>query len=130
VHIARDAVFEEDKAWTWDEEDVSEGEPFTMEYVSAGSTSQGIDDTRLGAPLVVLSPGQHDNMAHTPLAAPANGGDDQVSPLSGSPNLDAEAGDALLKFRTLDSGLREAPLINSADVHLTEVLLASIDGEP
>jgi hypothetical protein len=39
VRIARDAVFEEDKTWTWDKEDVGEGEPFTMEYVSAGSTS-------------------------------------------------------------------------------------------
>jgi hypothetical protein len=33
-------------------------------------------------------------------------------------------------FRTQDSILRQEPLVGSADGHLTEVLLASIDGEP
>jgi hypothetical protein len=129
VHIVHDAVFEEDKTWTWDKEDVGEGEPFTMEYVSARSTSQGGDGTRPGAPLVMSDPSQHDDMAHTPLVAPANGGDDHVSQ-SGSLNIDTKAGDAPLKFRTLDSILRQEPLVGSADGHLTEVLLASIDGEP
>jgi hypothetical protein len=41
VHITRDAVFEEDKVWPWDKEDFSDEESFTMEYISAGSTSQG-----------------------------------------------------------------------------------------
>jgi hypothetical protein len=74
--------------------------------------------------------GQHDGMAHRPLAMPANDGDDHVSPLTDNPNIDAEASVAPLKFKTLDNVLREVPLINSADGHLTEVLLASIDGEP
>jgi hypothetical protein len=101
-----------------------------MDYVSTGSTSQGGYSARLGAILVVPSPSQHDDMVHRPLAALANGGDDHVSPLSGHPNLDAKAGDAPLKFRSLDSVLRQAPLVGSADGHLTEVLLALIDVEP
>jgi hypothetical protein len=101
-----------------------------MEYVSVGSTSQGGNVALPGAPLATPSPSQHDNMVHTPLATLAIGGDDHVSPLSGSSNLDAKAGSAPLKFRSLDSVLRQAPLVGSVDGRLTEVLLASIDGEP
>jgi hypothetical protein len=36
VHVSRDAVFEEDRAWKWDEEDAMDDEPFRMEYVVAG----------------------------------------------------------------------------------------------
>jgi hypothetical protein len=128
VHITHDAVFEEDRAWTWDKEDIGEGEPFTMEYISVGNRSR--DDIQPCVPLFVPTPGQHDVMAHTPPAMPANGGADQVPPPSGSSDIDAETNGAPLKFRTLDSVLRQAPLINSAAGHLTEVLLASIDGEP
>jgi hypothetical protein len=128
VHVTCDAVFEEDIAWTWNKEDISEGEPFTMEYISAGSTSR--DGIRLGIPLVMPTPGQHDVVAHTPPATPVDGGADQVPPPSGSSDIDEEAGGAPLKFRTLDGVLRQAPLINSAYGHLIEVLLALIDGEP
>jgi hypothetical protein len=37
VHMSRDAIFEEDHAWGWDEEDNSDGEPFNMEFVPVGS---------------------------------------------------------------------------------------------
>jgi hypothetical protein len=99
-----------------------------MEYISVGSTSQ--DGIHPGVPLFVPTPGQHDVVAHTPPATLANGGADQVPPPSGSFDIDVETNDAPLKFRTLDSVLRQAPLINLANGHLTDVLLASIDGEP
>jgi hypothetical protein len=103
VHIVHDLVFEEERAGTWDKEDIGEGEPFTMEYIFARNTKR--DGTRPGAPLGVPALGQHDVMAHTPPTMLANSGVDYVSPPSGRPDIDAEASDALLKFRTLNSVL-------------------------
>jgi transposase InsO family protein len=42
VHVSRDAVFEEDRAWEWCAEDVGDGEPFQVEYVAAGESHTGV----------------------------------------------------------------------------------------
>jgi hypothetical protein len=41
VHVSHDTVFEENRAWRWDEEDVGDDDPFRMEYVVAGGMRQG-----------------------------------------------------------------------------------------
>jgi hypothetical protein len=101
-----------------------------MEYASTGSTSWGGDDIQLGAPLVVPATDRHEVVIHTPPVVPANREVEHVTPPSSNPDIDAEVGDAPLRFRTLDNVLRPVPLPGLADRHLTEVLLASIDGEP
>jgi hypothetical protein len=45
VHMSRDAVFEEDRAWTWSEDKIGDDEPFRMEYVIVGSTHPAAGDT-------------------------------------------------------------------------------------
>jgi len=46
VHISRDAVFEEGRAWSWDDvaanaSNTAQGEPFTFEHVTLSAPSGG-----------------------------------------------------------------------------------------
>jgi hypothetical protein len=53
VHVSCDAVFKEDHAWKWDEEDVEDDKPFRMEYVVAGGVRPGVgNDAGPRSPLV------------------------------------------------------------------------------
>jgi hypothetical protein len=36
VHVSRDAVFEEDRAWSWNKDEIGDNEPFRVEYIAAG----------------------------------------------------------------------------------------------
>jgi hypothetical protein len=105
VHVSRDAIFEEDKPWRWDGEDVGNGESFGMEYVQAGEASCTMDMARPHSPAVSLAPAYREPSVHTPLATPPNA----------SPDLDAEAEDAPLRFRRVDDVLGPAPGPRLAD---------------
>jgi hypothetical protein len=52
VHVSHDAIFEEDMLWSWDGEDVGDGEPFSMEYVQAGEASHTMDMALPHSPVV------------------------------------------------------------------------------
>jgi hypothetical protein len=52
VHMSQDAVFEEDHAWNWSEEDLGDGEPFQMDYVAVRNTYARVGDMQwLDSPL-------------------------------------------------------------------------------
>jgi hypothetical protein len=36
IHVSRDTVFEEDRAWSWNEDEIGDDEPFRVEYIAAG----------------------------------------------------------------------------------------------
>jgi hypothetical protein len=65
VHISCDAIFEEDKPWSWDGEDVGDGEPFSMEYVQAGDASHTMDMAHPHSPAVTPAPAYHAPSVHT-----------------------------------------------------------------
>jgi hypothetical protein len=56
VHVSHDAIFEEDMLWSWDGEDVGDGEPFSMEYVQAGAASHTMDMAHPHSPVVSPAP--------------------------------------------------------------------------
>jgi hypothetical protein len=105
VHVLRDAIFEEDKHWSWDGEEISDEEPFTMEYVPASGANRVGDVVHLHTPQVAPAPAHHVPSVHTPPAPPANEVVEFASPPTASPDLDAEAEDAPLRFRRVDGVL-------------------------
>jgi hypothetical protein len=44
VHVSRDAVFEEDRAWSWNEDEIGDNEPFPVEYIAAGGVHLAAGD--------------------------------------------------------------------------------------
>jgi hypothetical protein len=66
----------------------------------------------------------------TPLATPVSSGYGLVTPLNASPDLDAEAEDAPLRFRRVDDVLGPTPMPGLANRQLTGELLESISNEP
>jgi hypothetical protein len=98
VHVSRDAVFEDDIPWSWDQAEIDDDEPFSMEYVSAGCV-QGAGGVRngvqQGSPQAIPMPDQNQDQVHTP-PPPVNGEVEYATPPSGSANVDAKADDAPL----------------------------------
>jgi hypothetical protein len=53
VHVSRDAVFEEDRAWSWNEDEIGDDEPFRVEYIAAGGAHPAAwDNAWPNSPLV------------------------------------------------------------------------------
>jgi hypothetical protein len=112
VHVSRDAIFEEDRAWTWSTENISAGTPVHLEYVIAGA---GMDTAWSGAtPFVPTfsSPARSTSRSAAmptrrsePLTSPvpeALGAIEQGSPSASSPNLNIDTDDVPLKLRAMD----------------------------
>jgi hypothetical protein len=106
VHVSRDAIFEEDRAWNWSAEDIGEGEPFHMEYVAAGGDQLSVGDgsRREAVP-----------SSETP---------------EGSVDLDADAEDAPLRFRNMEDILGPSSPPDLAERVFVEELLTAIENEP
>jgi hypothetical protein len=130
VHVSRDAIFEEDRAWSWDEEDCSDGEPFKIEFVPVDGMNRGGVVAWPDAPQVAPSPGVHGHGPGMSCTPPAREAIEHATPPSASPDLDANAEDAPRRYRRLEDILGAAPLPVLADRQVTDELLAAIGGEP
>jgi hypothetical protein len=40
VHVSHDAAFEEDRAWSWNKDEIGDDKPFRVEYIAAGGRRQ------------------------------------------------------------------------------------------
>jgi hypothetical protein len=47
IHVSHDAVFEEDRAWSWNEDEIGDDEPFRMEYIAAGGAHPAAGEMRV-----------------------------------------------------------------------------------
>jgi hypothetical protein len=128
VHVSRDVVFEEDRPWNWEQAEISDYEPFSMEYVSIGGVhgARGVrndehEELPQDVPMV--------DQLHTPHQS-ENGEVEYATPPSGRPDIDAEASDAPLRFRRMDDILGQAPQPRQADRQVVRELLAAIGDEP
>jgi hypothetical protein len=144
VHVSRDAVFEEDGAWSWNEDEIRDDEPFWVEYIAAGGAHPAAGDNAwLDSPLVMpeqnspskSSPGSaamptRGSEPCTPPVPEAPGVVEHVTPPTDTPDLDKEADGAPLRFRTLADLLGTSPQRNAYDTQLREELLAAIGDEP
>jgi hypothetical protein len=127
VHVSRDAMFEEDRPWSWEQAEISDDEQFFMEYVSTGGVhgAGGVrNEEHLGSPQDVPMVDQ----VHTP-HPPKNGEVECATPSSGSPYIDAEASDAPLRFRKMEDIMGHAPQPGQGDRQLAGELLAAIGNE-
>jgi hypothetical protein len=144
VHVSRDAVFEEDRAWSWNEDEIGDDEPFRVEYIAAGGAQTAAGDNAWpDSPLVTpeqnsparSSPGSaamptHGSEPRTPPVPEAPRAVEHVTPPTDTPDLDEEADGAPLRFRTLADLLGASPRRNADDTQLREELLAAIGDEP
>jgi hypothetical protein len=134
VHVSHDAVFEEDRVWTWSEDKIGDDEPFRLEYVVVGSAHPAAGDTvRPDSPLVTprpnslarSSPGSvamptRGSEPHTPLVLEAPGVVEHVTPPTDMPDIDVEAEGAPLRFRTMADLLGTGHQRGVIDTQLTE----------
>jgi hypothetical protein len=81
-----------------------------MEYVQAGDASHTMDMVRPHSPVVTPAPAYRAPNVHTPLATPVSSGYGLVTAPNASPDLDAEAEDAPLRFRRVDDVLGLTPV--------------------
>jgi transposase InsO family protein len=44
VHVSHDAVFEEDHAWSWNEDEIGDDESFQVEYIAVGGAHPAVGD--------------------------------------------------------------------------------------
>jgi hypothetical protein len=116
IHMSRDAVFEEDRAWSWDEDEIGDDEPFQVKYIAAGDNAW--PDSPLVTPeqnsLARSSPGSaamptRGSKPCTPPVPEAPGAVEHVTPPTNTPDLDEEANGAPLRFRTLADLLGVSP---------------------
>jgi hypothetical protein len=128
VHVSRDDVFEEDRTWNWEQAEISDDDPFSMEYVSVGGV-HGAGGIRNNEHQELSQDVPMVDQLHTPHQS-ENGEIEYATPPSGSPDIDAEAGDAPLMFRRMDDILGHAPQPGQADMQVVEELLAAIGDEP
>jgi hypothetical protein len=144
VHVSRDAVFEEDRAWSWNEDEIGDDEPFQVEYITAGGAHPAAGDNAWpDSPLVTpeqnsptgSSPGSaamptRGSEPRTPPVLEVPGAIEHITPPTDTPDLDEEADGAPLRFRTLADLLGTSPRRNADDTQLREELLAAIGDEP
>jgi hypothetical protein len=144
VHVSRDVVFEEDRAWSWNEDEIGDDEPFRVEYIAAGGAHPAAGDNAWpDSPLVTpeqnspasSSPGSaamptRGSEPRTPPIPEVPGAVEHVTPPTDTPDLDEEADGAPLRFRTLADLLGASPRRNADDTQLREELLAAIGDEP
>jgi transposase InsO family protein len=144
VHVSCDAVFEEDRAWSWNEDEIGDDEPFRVEYIAAGDAHPTAGDNAWpDSPLV--TPEQNSPVGSSPgsAAMPTRGSEprtapvpeapgavEHVTPPTDTPDLDEEADGAPLHFRMLADLLGMSPRRNADDTQLKEELLAAIGDEP
>jgi hypothetical protein len=102
VHVPRDAVFEEDRAWSWNEDEIGNDEPFRLEYIATGGAHPAAGDNAWpDSPLVTpeqnspagSSPGSaamptRGSELCTPPVPKAPGAVEHVTPLTDTPDLD------------------------------------------
>jgi hypothetical protein len=143
VHVSRDMVFEEDRAWSWNEDEIGDDEPFRVEYIAAGGAHPATGDNAwLDSPLVMpeqnsptgSSPGSaamptRGSEPRTPPIPEAPGAVEHVTPPTNTPDLNEEADGAPLCFRMLADLLGTSPRRNADDTQLREELLAAIGDE-
>jgi hypothetical protein len=129
VHVSRDAVFEEDRAWSWNEDEIGDDEPFRVEYITVGGAHPAAGDNAWpDSPLVTpeqnsparSSPGStamptRRSEPRTPPVPEALGAVEHVTPPTDTPDLDEEADGAPLCFRTLADLLGASPRWNADD---------------
>jgi hypothetical protein len=134
IHVSRDAVFEEDRAWEWCAKGVEDGEPFQVEYVTAGGLHVGEGQTTWPEPLphepVVNSSVRSSPRSvampmcgsepRTPLVLELPGAAEHVSPPDDTHDIDEEADGAPLHFRTMADLLGTAPQQGATDTQLRE----------
>jgi transposase InsO family protein len=143
VYVSRDAVFEEDRAWSWNEDEIRDDEPFRVEYIAAGGAHPAAGDNAWpDSPLVTpeqnspaeSSPGSaamptRRSEPRTPPVPEAPGAIEHVTPPTDTPDLDEETDGAPLCFRMLADLLGTSPRRNAYDTQLREELLAAIGDE-
>jgi hypothetical protein len=127
VHVSRDAVFEEDCAWSWNEDEIGDDEPFRVEYITAGGAHPAAGD------LPLVTPEQNSPTRSSPgsAAMPTRGSEprtppipeapravEHITPPTDTPDLDEEA-----------DLLGAAPQQGATDTQLREELLAAIGDE-
>jgi hypothetical protein len=134
VHVSRDTVFEEGRAWSWTEEDMGDGEPFRMDYMAAENTRVAADDMQWpDSPLVTPranSPtgASPDNVVmpkrgsepHTPTISEAPGAVRHVTLPTDTLDIDEETDGALLHFRSMGNLFGAAPPRGGIDTQLIE----------
>jgi hypothetical protein len=130
VHMSRDAVFKEDRAWSWDEDENGDGEPFKMEFVPVDGVNRASDTTRPDAHSGTPSPAGRRHGACNPPVPPSGGAVEHATPPTVSPDLDEDASDAPLRFRRIDDVLGPVPLPGLAEREFAGELLAAIGDEP
>jgi hypothetical protein len=144
VYISRDAVFEEDLAWDWgDDKTISDEDPFHFEFTSIGGARR-LGAVPAGAPgttgpsrsppaeqrTSTSAPSGGSGGDHSPPTPAAPGVVEFVTPLTASPDLDADHDDAPRHFRTLENIMGPAAAPAHADREIIEELLAAIGDEP
>jgi hypothetical protein len=138
VHVSRDVIFEEGRAWEWNEYEIEDGEPFQMEYVTAGGSRPTIGDwppidhpanspARTTPRSVIMS--MRGSEPCTPPTMEALKAVKYATPLAAMPNIDVEAEGAPLRFRTMADLLGAAPQQDAPDTQLREELLVMISDE-
>jgi hypothetical protein len=144
VQVSRDAVFEDDHAWSWNEDEIGDDEPFRVEYIIAGGAHPAAGDNAWpDSPLVMPEQNSPAKSSLGSAAMPTRGSEpctppvpeapgvvEHVTPPTDTPDLDKEADGAPLRFRTLADLLGTSPQRNAYDTQLREELLAAIGDEP
>jgi hypothetical protein len=129
--MSRNTVFEEDRAWCLTKEDVRDDELFKMEYVMAGGVqpvtgnvarprSPPVSPLASSSARATPTGGEPasacDVVAHTPPVPEVPRAVEHVSRPAGTPDIDEDAYDAPLHFRSLIDLLGTAPQHNSIDI--------------
>ncbi|WVZ75290.1 LOW QUALITY PROTEIN: hypothetical protein U9M48_023361 [Paspalum notatum var. saurae] len=148
VHISRDAVFEEERAWDWGaekgagpEDDI---EPFHVEHIAALARGGGqgappaTPDGTPRTPTPPPAPTMPDSAAtptcgselRTPPATMPGPGVQFTSPPEGDVDLDYDHDDAPLRFRAVDNLLGSVSLPGPAQRGPVQELMVALGDEP
>jgi hypothetical protein len=139
--MSRDAVFEEDCAWDWSEEEARDVEPFRMEYIVAGGTSPTAvawPNPPLVTPMVNSqarsSPGStemptHGSKSRTTPFLEVPRAIEHMSPPVITLDIDEEADGAPLQFWSMADLLGDMPQHSVGTTQHKEELLVAISDE-
>jgi hypothetical protein len=135
VHISRDAVFKEDRAWEWGDDKSGDGaEPSVIDYFSVGGMQlRGQADQRR-AVRASGEPGSASTLTpfggyHSPTPT-APGMVEHATPPVESPDLDMEHDDAPRQFCRLENILGPGSPPGLTNREITEELLGAVNEEP
>jgi hypothetical protein len=140
VHVSHDVVFEEDRAWDWNEEKTGTDVPFGAEFVPVESTIRLMDKPGSSSSSPSMSssgrsgppthPGGRDVQDEQQVPTPGIMGTEYAPPTE-TPDLDADhEDDAPRRYRMLESVLGTDNVPEQAEMLAVEELLIAIGEEP